>query len=54
MNMRTKETPQVKVVKKKYASPTLTKYGKVVEITAGGSMGQNENLLDPKKDRFRP
>lgn len=27
---------------KKYEKPALTRYGKIVELTAGGSMGNNE------------
>ena len=29
--------------KKAYTSPTLTMYGKLTELTAGGSIGNSEN-----------
>jgi hypothetical protein len=43
-------------VKKAYTPPTLTVYGKLTELTAGGTATRNENQPgghgDPKEQRF--
>ena len=52
MNNFPKENTKVKTKKKIYTSPTLTKYGKVTEIIAGGIGSRVENA--PNQDKRRP
>jgi hypothetical protein len=48
-----KEGDQPVVKKKAYTPPTLTVYGKLTELTAGGSTGSLEN--NPSQDqKMRP
>jgi len=40
--------------KKIYMPPTLTIYGKLTELTAGGSVGQSETSGNTMADMLRP
>ena len=51
MSTQAEETTQERVDKKIYSPPQLTKYGKLVEITAGGT-GKNPEMGNPA-DRFK-
>jgi len=42
---------EAKVEKKEYTPPTLTVYGKLTELTAGGSSTAQESHSDPAKRR---
>lgn len=51
MKTETKTVSKKKMMGKKYTPPTLTVYGKLIEITTGGSGSDYENTGYTKLDK---
>lgn len=48
------EQDQTSGKKKVYTPPTVTRYGKLTELTAAGSKGQPEGTATDNKNKARP